>query len=236
MTLRSADGYRIVRDALTPAQSASLATAIASRLGVEDHTGATPVHFTLGAALSVPGSGDLLGPRVLDVLREEIGEPIALAVGVDTIALNGSEEDFHRDSSYAQLPSAQGEDDPRYGVVRVICYPSAHGSTNVFRIVPGSHRPGVGTDDAASSAVDLALGPTDVLLFDARCVHAGAPPQGTKALVVLTCGPDNVLTAETAEHEWRNLRESGYDVPGDTGALGELPPDAVRMLLPQVSV
>lgn len=236
MTVRSPDGFRIVRDALTPEASAALATAVASRLGVDDHSASTPVHFTLGAALTVPGVEDVLSPRVLAALREELDEPVALAAGVDTIALNGSEEEFHRDSSYAELPSADGEDDPRYGVVRVICYPSAHGSANVFRIVPGSHRPGAAVDDMASAAVDLVLGPTDVLLFDARCVHAGAPPQGTKVLLVLTCGPDNVLTRETAEHEWRNLRAGGYDLPADAGAIGVLPSDTLRTLLPRVPV
>lgn len=231
--MRSPDGYRLLRGVLTPERSAALATAIAARLGVEEHSSQTPVHFTLGAALSVPGVEDVLTARVLEVLREEIGEQVALAAGVDTIALNGSEEEFHRDSSYARLPSAEGPDDPRYGVVRVICYPSAHGSSNVFRIVPGSHRPGAVTSDLAESAVDLLLGPTDVLLFDARCVHAGAPPQGTKVLLVLTVGPDNVLTRETAEHEWRNLRDGGYGLPDDPGALGASA-DALRTLLPQV--
>lgn len=206
-------GYSVLRDVLPVALSVKLAVGIEHALGVGSVTPDTDTTFAHGVCASTPLLWPLLDLQpFLRAVHEVIGEPPTLLPAVDTVAVNGSERDLHRDSSYDALPSAVGADDPRYGIVRALAYP-AHdpATTNEFLVVPGSHKPGwVSLDNIEDQVVRIPLRGRDVVLFDARLIHAGgAAIPVTKHMLILTFGPNTILTWETCEHERANRLATG---------------------------
>jgi hypothetical protein len=209
------DGYLVLHDVITADLSRELASGIESALGVAPVTPESKVAFALGAYAQTPALWPLLDVEgLVAALAAAIGEPPVLLPVVDTLAVNGSETAPHRDSSYSSLASAAGPDDPRYRIIRMIAYPANEPSlTNDFYAVPGSHRPGwTASEDLGGLMRRIPLSGRDLVLFDARLVHAGGQVHGTKHMAVLTFGADNVLTWETSAHERRNRAEAGWSV------------------------
>lgn len=209
------NGYVLLRDLLSPDLGQALTRGVEDALGTQTVTPRSPMCFGLGHFPRTPRLWPLLHHQPLtDALTDFLGTSPVLLPSVDTIAVNGSETGPHRDSSYDALPSAEGDNDPRYGIVRAIFYPSREPDrgSNEFLVAPGSHLPGwEKPDDVSSAMTPLAIGPCDAVLFDARLVHAGAPHRHTKHLLTLTFGPDNVLSQETHTHEMKNLATMGFE-------------------------
>jgi hypothetical protein len=208
-------GFAHCRALFSADQAKIFSAAVEHALDVPELTPATAPAHAFAEFPRQPALWSLLDtPGLLECLSREMRTRPVLLPGVDTIAVNASETKWHRDASYDELPGAcEPGSVARYRVTRLITYPGLAGEEpNDFLVYPGSPSDDRPTDDMLRrGGVRLTLEPGDAVLFDARSWHAGAPPNGVKRLIVLTFGSDDALTAQTLEHEYRNMRAAGVD-------------------------
>jgi hypothetical protein len=207
------DGYIFLAKALTREQSLACAQAVERLVLSRGAHEARQTSLTGQLYQALDLWQTLLATTPLMRTLRQITQRLVVLPGIDTVAMDSSETDWHRDSSYSALPSAAGDHDARYCVIRVILYPSVRqDAMNSFWLFPGSHRPGWRKPrDLQTQYHALDVRPEDIVVFDPRIVHAGAPPKGAKRMVVVTFGQDNVLSRETLEHE----RRQGLPVPAN---------------------
>jgi len=216
-----ADGFAVARDLVSVEDSRRYLAAALGVAGASEGDFNNPGHlsprafYRHGALADTAGLWDLLThDGIVATLREVLGDPLVCLPGIDTLGIHYSETDAHRDASPHELPS-YCNDGAGYRLARVILYPGAAQAR--LRVLPGSHRqPGRVADLLTGSSTAwrwLTFGPTDIVLFDPRIIHAGGGVQGPRAMLIATYGVDGPLTAETYFHARLRTSTLGFRDP-----------------------
>jgi len=171
-------------------------------------------HYRHGALAGTADLWDLLTHAgVVGALRDVLGDSLVCLPGIDTLGVNASETEPHRDASPHELPS-YGADGQRYGLARVILYPGA--AETRLGVLTASHRRSGRVADLLAGQGDmrwLTLTPEDVVLFDPRLIHAGGGVEGPRVMLIATYGVDNTLTTETYFHARYRTAGLGFTDP-----------------------